>query len=364
MKRYGLIQTLVFAVLFTAVSTATAATLRKVEWQEGGEAATDTLILTFDSHSPKVQVDSNKGGLELWFAGVDVPTGTLARIRAAADAGGARLFLDRPATALRSLTVEDTVVRVVLARAAAAPHSASAYRIGVGDVVGIAIYKNPDLSGEFQVQNDGAFTMPLLGSVKAEGKTAEELSEELTAILAKDFLVDPQVSVTLKTYQSQWIYVTGSVGRAVRIPLSPGMTLKDALSEAGVALAPGQTVTLTRTGEPEATTFDSAALESVNCPDPRDGDVLTVAEPSFFYIQGEVRRPGKFPVSPSMTVLQAIAVAEGLTDWASKREVHIRRTVGDKTSDQVVNLKKVEDRKVPDPPVLPGDVILVKRKVL
>jgi len=364
MRRERILGALIVAVLAAVLPGVWATTLRKVDWQDGLDSGTDTVVLTFDAKSPKLQVETKPQGLELYFAGLEMPNSSAGGLRVVSEAGGARLFLERPGAQLRSVAVEDTVVRVVMSKPSQATRSTSAYRIGVGDLIGVSVYKNPDLSGEFQVDHDGTFTLPLVGPVKAEGRTAPELADDLTQLLGKDYLVDPQVSVTVKTYQSQWIYVTGSVGRAVRIPLSPGMTLKDALSEAGVALGPGQIVALTRFGENTSRDLDSAGLEAADCPLPKDGDVLTVREPNFFYIQGEVRRPGKFVLTQDMTLLQAIAVSEGLTDWASKREVHIRRASGDETSELVVNLKKIEDRKDPDPALLPGDVILVKRKVL
>jgi polysaccharide export outer membrane protein len=105
-------------------------------------------------------------------------------------------------------------------------------------------------------------------------------------------------------------------------------------------------------------------LDSSEAPLPRDGDVLTVKEPHVIFVSGEVRRPGKYFYSEGLTLQHALTLAEGLTEWASKKEVRIQRRDGEQTVDEVVNLKKVEDRKIPDPELRPGDLIIVRRRLL
>ena len=108
----------------------------------------------------------------------------------------------------------------------------------------------------------------------------------------------------------------------------------------------------------------SAELESSGAPLPEDGDVLSVQEPLYVFVQGEVRRPGRIALAKGLTLLQAIAMSEGLTDWASKREVRILRKSGEKNEEIRVNLNKVEAREMPDPPLVSNDIVLVKRRIL
>ena len=238
------------------------------------------------------------------------------------------------------------------------------YRIGASDLIAIQVYKNADISGEYSVGPDGTISLPLVGSVKASGYSEKELAEKLRESLSA-FLVDPQVSVTVKTYQSQYVYLAGAVSRAARVALRPGMSLNDIFSEAGVGLMPGQVFTLTRRGETAPfTTLDSATTDASRTPALHDGDVITVEEPKYVYVQGEVRRQGRYPLTKGMTLLQAIAVAEGLTDWASHSQLRILREADGKKQEIDVNLKKVESRISEDPTLLPGDYIIVKRRIL
>jgi protein involved in polysaccharide export with SLBB domain len=251
-------------------------------------------------------------------------------------------------------------------RLAEAPASSpgEGYRIGAADVITVQVYKNADISGDYSVGPDGTISLPLVGSVPASGLSEKQLAERLTDKLAA-FLVDPQVSVTVKTYQSQYVYVAGAVPRAARVALRPGMSLNDIFSEAGVGLLAGQVFTVTRRGETTPfATFDSATTDASRSPALRDGDVITVEEPKYVYVQGEVHRQGRYPLTKGMTLLQALAVAEGFTDWANQKELRILREVDGKKKQIDVDLRKVQNRKAEDPPLEPGDYIIVKRRIL
>lgn len=364
--RKSLVGSIAGACALLSLAVAAAATLTRVEWEAGSGNGEESLALIFAVPAPRLSVEASPGGVEVWLPGVAVAEVTAAGIRAVAEPGGTRLRIDRAGADLRSVSWDEETVRIRLAVPAGREMRASSgYRIGVGDVITVSVYKNTDLSGEFPVAHDGTINLPLVGPVRAAGLSDTELAERIAAILDKDFLIDPQVSVSVKTYQSQWIYVTGAVARASRTALSPGMTMKDALSEAGVALAPGQVAVLTRAaGGGDPIPLFAEALEAPDCPMPRDGDVLTVSEPAYVFIQGEVRRPGRIPLTPDLTVLRAIAMSEGLTEWANKKELRILRSLGQETVEERVNLKKVEERKIADPPLKAGDVVLIRRRIL
>jgi polysaccharide export outer membrane protein len=107
--------------------------------------------------------------------------------------------------------------------------------------------------------------------------------------------------------------------------------------------------------------MDSSGLDAF---EPRDGDVLTVQEPRFVSIYGEVRRPSRVVLVPGLTLLQGITLAEGLTEWASKKEVRILRKGPNGPEEVLVNLNKVEEREIPDPVLQADDVVIVKRRFL
>ncbi len=82
-------------------------------------------------------------------------------------------------------------------------------------------------------------------------------------------------------------------------------------------------------------------------------------EERFFYVDGQVRMPGRYAYTGEMTVLRAISVAGGFTEFANKRNVTLIRPAGKKVT---VDCKRAEQDPRYDVPIFPGDSILVKRK--
>jgi polysaccharide export outer membrane protein len=106
------------------------------------------------------------------------------------------------------------------------------YVIGASDVVMVTVYKEPTLSSSVLVRPDGMISLPLLGDVKADGKTPLQLADDITAKLKK-FIQDPNVTVTLSQMNSKKVYMIGEIGKMGPIEMTPGMTLLQAIASAG-----------------------------------------------------------------------------------------------------------------------------------
>ena len=113
----------------------------------------------------------------------------------------------------------------------ALPTSNAEYLLNVGDTVKITVYKEETLSGEYNVGPDGMITMPVVDRVKAEGRTALQVAEEVRASLAGGFLVAPQVSAEVAAYRP--IYVLGEVNMPGRYDYVLGLTVLGAVASAG-----------------------------------------------------------------------------------------------------------------------------------
>ncbi len=139
--------------------------------------------------------------------------------------------------------------------AAPAASPSGEYQVGPGDVLEITVYDNPELSRIPTVQTNGAITYPLLGEIQVAGLTVSEVQRKITNLLAKDYLVNPQVEVKVREYQSQWVSVVGELNSPGRKPLRGRTRLIDVLTEAGgfTPRASGE-VLITRTEG----TFDGA----------------------------------------------------------------------------------------------------------
>ncbi|MBI3313084.1 MAG: polysaccharide export protein [Candidatus Omnitrophica bacterium] len=109
--------------------------------------------------------------------------------------------------------------------------AAENYHIGVGDLLEVEVYDEPDLTKEVRVLTDGTISFPLLGSVKAVHLAVGELEKELTDLLAAKYLVNPHVTVFVKEFSS--IYVFGEVKKPGSFPIFGKITVFEAITLAG-----------------------------------------------------------------------------------------------------------------------------------
>ena len=111
-----------------------------------------------------------------------------------------------------------------------------AYRIGVDDVVRVAVWQNPALNVTVPVRPDGRISVPLVGDVVAGGRTPEEVAAEIKPALEK-FVRNPQVTVIIDQLRSHEylarVRVTGAVRTPISVPYRQGMTVLDAVLAAG-----------------------------------------------------------------------------------------------------------------------------------
>jgi polysaccharide export outer membrane protein len=251
------------------------------------------------------------------------------------------------------------------------------YRVGPGDVLEVEVYDDPDLSGLVTVQHGGEISFPLLGDLSVNGLTAREVRETLTRLLAKDYLVDPQVVVKVKEHRSQWITLVGEVQRPGKYFLQGSKTLLELLTEAGgfTAQASGEVVV----SSPEAPAGENGSepVRIFLSPDQppaqqktalshqlRSGDIITATSTQFFYVSGEVKNPGSYPITPGLTVLKAVSVAGGLTKFGSKGKVEILRKGKGSDAERIkVDLDDIEGGKKPDVPLSAEDIIKVGKRV-
>jgi len=114
----------------------------------------------------------------------------------------------------------------------ATPSMTDSYVIGASDVIGVAVFKDPTLSSSLLVRPDGMISMPLLGDIKASGKTPVQLADEIAAKLKK-YMQDPNVTVILNQINSKKVFLIGEIGKTGPIEMTPGMTLLEAIATGG-----------------------------------------------------------------------------------------------------------------------------------
>ncbi|MGF1642333.1 MAG: XrtA/PEP-CTERM system exopolysaccharide export protein [Thiotrichales bacterium] len=174
----------------------------------------------------------------------------------------------------------------------ATPRPVEEYKIGVDDVVDVNVWKNPDLSVKVPVRPDGNISVPLIGDVLVGGKTPSDVSEIITQKLSA-FLREPQVTVILSELRSHEflsrVRITGAVAKPVSIPYRQGMTVLDAILEAGGVskFASSDSTKLYRKDGTSSRVLDVSLNQILKQGDLRTnyalepGDVITVPERAF-----------------------------------------------------------------------------------
>ena len=129
------------------------------------------------------------------------------------------------------------------------PPPAEITTVGPGDVFHMEIVGEKDLPQEYQVASDGTVDLPYIQTVKVAGKEPQEIARLVRKMLMdQKILQDPSVVVTIQEFNSKRVSVLGQVQKAGSFPLTPGLTLILALSEAGGlnSIADKDKVNLTR----------------------------------------------------------------------------------------------------------------------
>lgn len=252
--------------------------------------------------------------------------------------------------------------------------------IGPNDLLEIAVLESPELNRSVRVTSTGLVSLPLLGEIVAAGRTPRELELAVEASLRERYIRDPHVSVQIIEMQGHAVSVIGSVTRPGVFQIREPRSLLEVLALAGgLTKEAGEGIIVMRgtgaylssgaappSADRVAVEIDLQAL--LESGDDRQnitvypGDVVKVIPAGLIYVVGEVRRPGAFPLDRrnGMTVLQAIALGEGLGPKAAKRRaLLIRRGESGERIEIPVNINHVISGRMPDPAVQPRDVIYI-----
>ena len=252
------------------------------------------------------------------------------------------------------------------------PAHAQEYTIGPRDVLRVTVWSQADLSKDYSVGEDGIVQFPLVGPVKAAGLTPPAFADRLRALLEKDYLVDPQVQVMIAEYRSRKVQVLGEADKPGLFYLQGGETVLDVISRAGgLGKTAGTYVLLVRPiqkGVAGATeTTRRLSLPKIQAGDLsenlllQDEDTVFIPKAEVFFVLGEVKTPGTYPLDKALNVLDAVTVAGGFTDGAAPAAARvIRRGPEGKEQTFPVNLAGTlpEDRRFL---VVNGDTVMVPK---
>ena len=151
--------------------------------------------------------------------------------------------------------------------------SSTAYKIGPGDLLSIKVFKVAELSSDERVNADGDIVLPLIGTIRVDGLTPDQAEKQITAVLAKDYVYDPQVDVFVKEYANMKVTVGGAVKKPGVFPITGATTLTEAMAQAqGLGELAKKNEVIIYRGEPgqsvRAYVIELKKVESGELPDP------------------------------------------------------------------------------------------------
>ena len=243
---------------------------------------------------------------------------------------------------------------------------AHALQISPGDLLELNFFDTPELSTRARVDEQGRIQLPLGGDIPLSGLTAGRAAEAIAARFREgDILKDPRVAVTVLEYATQGVTVLGEVRNPGIYPLLGAHSLLDLISAAGgVTPTAGKAATITHRGEagpPLVAALDAAPGLPATNPDIQPRDTIVVAHAGVVYVVGDVGKPGGFLIAnhDRLTVLQAIALAQGTNKTAALNRAKLIRQTDGARLELAVPLKKILASQVEDQPLADGDILFV-----
>ena len=246
----------------------------------------------------------------------------------------------------------------------------STYIIRPNDTISLTVYEEPDLSVQgVRVLQTGQASFPLIGSVAISGISVTAAAEKIRELYAKDYLVEPRVTLTVDDYATDYISVIGAVKQPgqIPIPVSGHLDLGSAIATAGglTENADQTNIQLIRASGATSSYTLTAIQGAAGRTKLNSGDRVIVNESRFVNrfvtVLGRVGKPGAvpFPIDGRLDLVTAVAMAGGLTELANPKKVTISR--GNKVTE--IDFRDFSQRGGKPYPLQPDDIITVPERI-
>lgn len=244
---------------------------------------------------------------------------------------------------------------------------AYALQISAGDLLDMVVFDTSELSTKLRVDEHGEVTLPLGGVLRVSGMTAEQAGHGIeTRFREAHILKDPHVSITVLEYATQGVTVLGEVKSPGVYPLLGSHGVLDLISAAGgVTANAGEFVTISHRSDMSHPVVVSMNGKPGNSVMPNmeiePGDTMVVSHAGIVYVLGDVGKPGGFMTGNSdrLTVLQAIALAQGTNKTASLNHARLIRKTESGHEEMPVPLKAILANTTNDVVLADGDILFV-----
>ena len=246
--------------------------------------------------------------------------------------------------------------------------------VGPDDLLALSVYDSPELTRTVRVDADGNIRLPMLKDpIQVRGMVPSQLESAIAKALTKgNVLVDPIVTVTIVEYQSRPVNVVGAVKNPLVFQATRPIPLLDAIARAGgMREDAGSDIVVSKEvvqdGKPARITQTIPVRKLIDNADPalnvmlHGGEEVLVPEALKIYVVGNVKKPGAYPVrnDEETTILQLLALSEGLTPYSAKVAYVYRRSPGGTKTEVPVPLAQIMKRKSPDVPLQANDILYI-----
>jgi len=253
-------------------------------------------------------------------------------------------------------TVAESATQATGAPAPATGMEASGgYILGRDDVIAVGLLGRNDFGGRARVQVDGTIQLPLIGKIVAAEHTTSELAELIRkALQTGGYYADPIVNIEVVSFASRYVTVLGAFGNSGLIPMNRPYRLSELLARVGGVREGAADYIIVRSLDGQEKHYSIRELATGDIsqdPFVKAGDKLYAPTADLFYVYGQVKAPGVFPITGGeLTLRMALVRAGGVTDQGSDKKAEVTR--GGKTITMDPTAK-----------ILPGDVIFIKEKL-
>jgi polysaccharide export outer membrane protein len=239
--------------------------------------------------------------------------------------------------------------------------------IGIGDLLKISVLGAPEYDQDVRVGGSGDIVIGLVGRVHVAGQTTEQAQALIRKRLVDGgYFADPQVAVFEKEYATQGVSVLGEVQKPGVYPVTGPRRLFDVLSLAGgTTPKAGPVVTISSRDKIKTlqlVNFSSDPQKNMAANvDILPGDTVVVSKAGVVYVVGEVKHPMGVIMENGghITILQALATAEGPNSTAALRSAKIVRKGENGPTELPVDIKKIMQAKAPDMTLQAEDVVFI-----
>jgi polysaccharide export outer membrane protein len=240
--------------------------------------------------------------------------------------------------------------------------------IGPGDKLHIRVFDTPDMDQHPQVTDAGTVPLMLLGDVKVVGLTPAQAAITIQdALVQKQMMLHPHVSVTIEDNESGEVYILGQVKDAGSYEISTPMPILKILALAGgLGDLADRHVTVEHHNDPTQkqvyflSNDSNQALEDSLLVYP--GDTVIVPKAGIVYVLGDVAKPGGYPIANNdskLTIMQALSMAGSANKTAVITRAKLIRDTPTGEQDVPIKLAAIQGGKEPDITLQPGDKLYI-----